>query len=330
MRVILPLPGNEAFAQALAEAGGFELGALETRRFPDGESYVRLLSDVAGKCVDLVCTLVRPDDGFLRLVFAADAARAHGARKVTLVAPYLSYMRQDRRFQSGEAVSSKSFARLVSATFDRLVTVDPHLHRYPALSALYTIPDVTLNAAPALADWIAAHVETPLLIGPDEESEQWVSAIAARIGAPFAVLKKIRRGDRNVEVELPDLGAWRGRQPVLADDIAASGRTLIEAARKLTPQGFAKPVCVVVHGIFAEDSHERLAALSSRIVSSDSAPHPTNAIGLAPLIAEALAQAHAGASDLVRHRRPPEPRDEVERAGFDSFPASDPPPWTGG
>src|SRR3546814_4803631 len=95
---------------------------LETRRFPDGESYVRLLTDVTDKCVDLVCTLARPDEGFLSLVFAADAARDLGVREVTLVAPYLSYMRQDRRFQLGEAVSSKSFARLVSATFDRLVT----------------------------------------------------------------------------------------------------------------------------------------------------------------------------------------------------------------
>src|SRR3546814_20083801 len=164
---------------------------------------------------------------------------------------------------------SKSFARLVSATFDRLVTVDPHLHRYPALSTLYTIPDITLHAAPALADWIAAHVEAPLLIGPDEESEQWVSAIAARVGAPFTVLRKVRHGDRSVDVEVPDLGAWRGRQPVLADDIASSGRTLIEAARKVALQGFAKPVCAVIHGIFAEDSYERLATLSSRIVRSE-------------------------------------------------------------
>src|SRR3546814_8692855 len=125
MRVIFAMPGNEAFAQALAEACGVELGVLETRRFPDGESYVRLLTDVTDKCVDLVCTLARPDEGFLNLVFAADAARDLGVREVTLVAPYLSYMRQDRSFQLGEAVSSTSFARLVSATFDRSVQVDP-------------------------------------------------------------------------------------------------------------------------------------------------------------------------------------------------------------
>jgi len=129
-------------------------------------------------------------------------------------------------------VTSKSLARLVSPSFDRLVTVDPHLHRYPALSALYTIPADTLHAAPLLADWIAAEVDDPLLVGPDEESEQWVSAIAARIGAPHAVLRKIHHGDRNVDVELPDLSQWRGRQPVLVDDIASSGHTLIEAARK--------------------------------------------------------------------------------------------------
>ena len=330
MRLILPLPGNETFARHIAEAGGWELGHLETRRFPDGESYVRILSNVADRPVDLVCTLARPDDGFLRLAFAADAARALGASKVTLVAPYLAYMRQDRRFQPGEAVTSRSFSRLVSSTFDRLVTVDPHLHRYPALSALYSIPSQTLHAAPLLADWIAAEVDKPLIIGPDNESEQWVSAIARRIGAPYAVLRKIRHGDRKVDVEFPDLSQWKTRCPVLVDDIASSGHTLIDAARKLPLQGFRRPVCAVVHGVFAEDAYERLMALSDGVISSDSIPHESNAVRLAPLITAAIAAGEETQEDIIRHRRPPESGDEVEQAGMDSFPASDVPPWTSG
>ncbi|OZI20466.1 phosphoribosylpyrophosphate synthetase [Bordetella genomosp. 9] len=285
-RLILPLPGNEAFATRLAALCRAELGAVETRRFPDGESYVRLHGDPRGRAVDIVCTLARPDPGFLSLVFAADAARELGAVEVNLVAPYLAYMRQDKRFQPGESVSSLSFARLVSSTFDRLLTVDPHLHRHPALSALYTIPTSTLHAAPRLADWIAANVPTPLIIGPDEESEQWAGSIAARIGAPHAVLRKVRHGDREVDVEAPDLSRWRDHTPVLVDDIASSGRTLVAAAAKLS--GMKPPQCVVVHALFAEDAWAQVSRCFERVVSTDTVPHPSNRIEIGPLLADAL------------------------------------------
>jgi len=287
-RLILPLPGNETFAAALAAACGGETGRIETRRFPDGESYVRLRADPAGRPVDLVCTLARPDEGFLPLVFAGDAARELGASEVNLVAPYLAYMRQDKRFQPGECVSSLSFARLLSSTFDRLLTVDPHLHRHPALSALYTIPTTTLQAAPLMADWIAANVAAPLVVGPDEESEQWAGAIAARIGAPHAVLRKTRHGDRSVDIELPDLSAWRERTPVLVDDIASSGRTLAVAAGKLVEQGLRRPECVVVHALLADDAFAELSQVFARFTSTDAVPHASSRIALAPLFANAL------------------------------------------
>jgi ribose-phosphate pyrophosphokinase len=288
MRLILPLPSNEAFAAGLASAMNAELAQIETRRFPDGESYVRLQADPHGREVDLVCTLARPDDGFLQLVFAADAARELGALKVNLVAPYLAYMRQDKRFHPGESVSSLAFARLLSSTFDRVLTVDPHLHRHPALSALYTIPTTTLHAATLLADWIAANVDSPLVIGPDAESEQWAGAIASRIGVPHAVLVKTRHGDRSVDIEVPDLSLWRNRTPVLVDDIASSGHTLAVAASRLIGQGMRKPECVVVHALFVDNAWSELAPLFTRITSTDAVPHHSNRIALAPLFADAL------------------------------------------
>ena len=287
-RLILPLPGNEPFAAQLADALGGELGRIETRHFPDGESYVRLHGDPSGRAVDLVCTLARPDPQFLPLVFAADAARELGASAVNLVAPYLAYMRQDIRFQPGECISSLSFARLLSSTFDTLLTVDPHLHRHPTLASLYTIPTATLHAAPLLADWIAANVPAPLVVGPDEESEQWAGAIAARIGVPHVVLRKVRHGDRSVEIQVPDLAAHRDRTPVLVDDIASSGRTLAVATHQLVGQGLRQPECVVVHALLDEAAYAELSGVFSRVTSTDAVPHPSNRIALAPLLADAL------------------------------------------
>jgi ribose-phosphate pyrophosphokinase len=284
--LILPLPGDEALAATLARLTGAELGRLEHRRFPDGETYLRLLSEVAGRKVVLVATLVDPDRKVLPLIFAARTARELGATRVTLVAPYLAYMRQDKAFHPGEAVTSSQFAALLSHEVDRLITVDPHLHRHTDLSEIYSIPAEALHAAPLIADWIARNVPAPLIVGPDAESAQWARAIAG--AAPSVVLQKRRAGDREVSISFPDLAPFSGRQPVLVDDVAASGQTLIRACEGLVARGFPRPVCVVVHPIFVGDAYAGLSAIAARIISTDTAPHPSNAISVAPLIARRL------------------------------------------
>jgi ribose-phosphate pyrophosphokinase len=284
--IILPLPGNERLARAIAAEAGADLGELESRRFPDGETYLRVASDVAGRDVALVCTLADPDPQVLRLIFAARTARALGAARITLIAPYLAYMRQDKAFHPGEAITSVQFAALLSGEVDRLITVDPHLHRHKALGEIYSIPAAALHAAPLLSAWIADNVAEPLIVGPDAESEQWAKAIAG--GAPAAVLHKQRRGDREVEIGFPDLTGYAGRQPVLVDDIASSGRTLVGACRGLVARGFAPPVCVVAHALFAEDAFDRLQGVAAAIVSTDTVAHPANRISVAPLLASQL------------------------------------------
>lgn len=287
--VIVSLLGNEALAEQLAANLHAEQVPLETRQFPDEETYLRYGGSVAGKIVLIVCSLDRPDRKFLPIAFAAATARELGASGVGLVAPYLAYMRQDQRFKPGEAVTSTCFARLLSSQIDWLITVDPHLHRHRSLGDIYTAPARVAHAAPLISNWIMSEVDRPLLLGPDSESEQWVAAVAKASGAPFAVMSKIRRGDRNVEVSLPALEQWRDRTPVLVDDIASTARTMIEGVKRLRAAHMAAPVCVAVHGIFAGDAYDSLrTAGAGRIVTLNTIPHKSNAIDVTPLLAEVV------------------------------------------
>ncbi|MEZ5960581.1 MAG: ribose-phosphate diphosphokinase [Hyphomonadaceae bacterium] len=288
MHVILPMPGNEVMASALAERLDAELGVLDWRRFPDAEAYVRIASEVGGKRVHIVCTLANPDPQVLTLIFTAAAARDCGAESVHLIAPYLAYMRQDHRFRPGEAVSATHFARLLSQSFDSLVTVDPHLHRIANLGEIFSIPTRVGAAAPLLGEWIAHNVDAPLVIGPDQESEQWVAEVARRARAPYVVARKQRVADQRVRVELPDLTPWSGRRPVLADDIISSGRTMIEASRLLAARGMAKPYCLAIHAVFASGAFEDLTRVTEAVVTTDTIAHPSNAICVVDTLARSI------------------------------------------
>jgi ribose-phosphate pyrophosphokinase len=287
--ILFAFPGNEPMARTLADQCGLALGSIELHRFPDGESLVRLHTPVAAHDVVIVCTLDRPDTKVLPLLFAAATARELGARRIGLVAPYLAYMRQDRAFRASEGVTSSYFARMLSAAFDWLVTVDPHLHRRHSLDEIYSMPSRVLHAAPVVARWIATNVPDAVLIGPDEESEQWVGAVAAAAGVPHTVLTKQRRGDRDVRVSSFDLAPWSDRTPVLLDDIVSTARTMIHTVEQLRQSGARRSVCVAVHAIFADDAYAELrGAGAGLVVSCNTVLHQTNAIDVAPLIAEGL------------------------------------------
>ena len=294
--LLFDLADHDVLAECVAAALGAETGRIEQRRFPDGESYVRILTPVAGRAVMLLAGLDRPDEKFLPLIFAAATARDLGAARVGLIAPYLPYMRQDKRFHEGEGVTSAYFARALSAAVDWLVTVDPHLHRRKSLAEIYSIPTAVVHAAPLLAAWIAGAVERPLLVGPDAESSQWVQAVATDAGAPSVVLEKVRRGDRDVDVSVPEVERWRDHTPVLVDDIVSTGRTLIETIGHLERTGLRPPVCVAVHGVFAGDAYDALkAAGAGRIVTTNTIRHESNAIDVASLLAEGVKAVAGGA-----------------------------------
>jgi ribose-phosphate pyrophosphokinase len=283
---VIAMPGNEQLADELAAHLSLERGAATVRRFPDGESYVRVESSVEGRDTFIACTLDRPDDKLVPLLLLAAAVREAGAWSVGFVAPYLAYMRQDRRFHPGETISAQHVGAWISHYVDWMVTVDPHLHRIPDLSQVYSVPSRVVHAAYSVAQWVRAQVRNPLLIGPDEESAQWVSDVAQQSDAPFVVLTKTRRGDRDVQVSVPDVERWRSHTPVLVDDVVSTARTMIETIDHLRRAGLAAPVCVAVHAVFAQTAFEELrVAGAGDIVSCDTIRHASNRISLAAAIA---------------------------------------------
>ncbi len=287
--LFIPMPGNEAMAARLAAGSGGSLAALEVHTFPDGEIRPRLLQDVAGHSIALVCTLDRPNGKFLPLAFTAAAARELGASKVGLVAPYLGYMRQDKRFHPGEALTSRTFAALISGAFDWLVTVDPHLHRTRSLTEIYSIPALALHAGPALSQWVKANIARPFLIGPDEESRQWVADVAKQCSAPFAILHKDRSGDRTIRVMASHLSLPDDATPVLLDDIVSSGGTVIETIRLIKNLSRHIPIVLAIHGVFANGAEQAIRDTGARLVTSNTIPGRAAVVEVDRLIAPAIA-----------------------------------------
>jgi ribose-phosphate pyrophosphokinase len=287
--ILYAFPGDEPFARKLSERIDAEYAIFEWRRFPDRESLITLHGECAAREVVIVCTLTDVDVKTLPLYFLASTARELGARRVGLVAPYLAYMRQDERFRPGQSLSAHSYAELLSTMFDWLVTVDPHLHRIAALEEIYSIPTVIVSAMPAVAEWLRTNIHDPVIIGPDSESSQWVEPVARALGVPMIVLTKVRHGDRHVEVSTVDPTLVRNRTPIVIDDIASSGRTFAEVLKQLALAGIHDATCIAVHALFAEGAEDALRdAGARRIVSTNTVPHGTNAIDVAPLVVNAV------------------------------------------
>jgi ribose-phosphate pyrophosphokinase len=288
MKIILfSLPGNEELTELLARKMNAEVGKATLRNFPDGESYTRILSDVKDKCVVLVCTLYQPDNKLLPLYFLSHTAKSLGAKCTCLLAPYLAYMRQDKVFNEGEGVTSGFFGKLISGFVDSITTVDPHLHRISALGEVYHIPNKVIHAADAISEWIKENVKNPVLIGPDSESEQWVSEVAKNADVPFTVLQKVRHGDRDVEVSVPDVNKYMNATPILVDDIISTARTMIETVEHLKKAGMKPPICIGTHAVFSGNAYQDLLDTGvEKIVTCNTIPHLTNDIDLSDIMAK--------------------------------------------
>lgn len=282
-------PESAEGARRLAEALDLPCHIAELHRFPDGESLVRLPASVDRAIV--YRSLDRPNDKLVELALAASVLRRHGASELCLVVPYMAYMRQDSVFRKGEPVSQTVVGEWLGTLFDRFVCVEPHLHRTHTLDAVFGgRPAVALSGAAAIVRRLSddAVSDDTVIVGPDEEAEPLVEAVARPLGLSWTVGRKVRRGDRDVTVELPDDADLSGRSAVIVDDVISSGMTILSCLEAARLRGAARFRVFGVHALHAPEVTDRFAGMGVEILSCDGVPHPTNALPLAGMIAGAL------------------------------------------
>lgn len=263
--------------------------SLIVDKFPDGELRVRLGCDVQGREIVFVQSFYRDvSDCIVEIILAVHTAIELGAKKVVLVAPYFPYMRQDKRFHQGEAVSQKIIASLVDKYFDEVHIMDPHLHREDKLEHIFRIKSKKLTANSLIAGYIRENIKKPVIIGPDEESYKWARHVAEMLNVESRILMKKRYSSYHVEVKLNKKLDLKGKNVVIVDDIISTGHTILETAKELRKLGAKNIHCICVHGIFANDALGKLRKAGIKVVSTNTVPNKFAKIDVSGVIAESL------------------------------------------
>lgn len=273
-------------AKTLAEAMQANYQEVCRHTFPDGESLVQVPTELPAHVV-LVRSLDQPNSKIIELLFCAAALRKHGAERITLVAPYLCYMRQDAENRPGEAISQQVIGKLLAENFDDVITVDPHLHRVSKLEQVIPIHNaIAISASGPIGQFLSNKLKKGILVGPDSESEQWVKEIASKTGFLYMIAAKTRTGDKQVDICIPEQN-YNDQNIILIDDMASTGRTVAHAAEKLFQAGARQVDVVVTHPLFCADAEQYIKQSGvTNIWSTNSITHPTNVISLTGLLAE--------------------------------------------
>jgi ribose-phosphate pyrophosphokinase len=286
--IVISINNSQDLARKIARKLKAKYAKCHIDQFPDGDIHFKLGGNVKGKNVILVNSFQPlPNWSLYCAVFAAETAKDLGAKKVTLVAPYLAFMRQDKRFHSGEAISSLVMAKMLNNSIDKLVTIDPHLHRYKSLKDIFKISTKKLTANNLIADYVKK-IKNVVIIGPDWESYQWAEAIAKRIGVSCTVLEKKRFSSRHVHVRMKNKIDVKGKNVVIVDDIISTGNTIMQAAKKAKKLGAKKVIAIGVHGLFVEKGYEKLKKLGVKVVTTNTVKHKSNKIDVGGLVASTL------------------------------------------
>ena len=280
--------GSEKFAKTLAKRIRAKYAQPVVTFFPDGEMKMKIPEEVKGIHAVFVYTFhPNPNKILIEALFALGAARQLKAKKITLVLPYMGFLRQDKMFHEGEAMSNRIVADLLSRA-NKVITMDPHLHRIKSLKQIFKTGTKKVTATGMIADYIKKKHKKAIVMGPDAESAQWISVVAKKAGAKSIVLKKKRYSARKVKIVVKSKIPLKGKSVVLVDDIISTGHTLIEPIKQLKKMGVKSITCIGVHGIFVENALKKLEKLGVKVETTNTIQNPVAKIDVTKTFAEVL------------------------------------------
>jgi len=266
----------------LAICQASQKGVLEIAAFPDGESYVRVNTPVTGESVVVIADLTQTNSKLFQLLLLLDTLRYLKPQQLTLVVPYLPYMRQDIHFKKYDSFSSKHILKLLNG-FDKFVIIDPHLHRIKNLKRFSGRARV-ITANEVIADYIRKKYKNNFtIVGPDVESAQWGAKIAKMLGKKAVILKKKRYSSRKVRIKEKRIEG----NIIVIDDIISTGGTIVETLKIARKQGAEKMVCIGVHGLLLGDAGKLITKYAD-LVTTNTVPNKYSRIDVSPVIVKAL------------------------------------------
>lgn len=273
---------TQTLAGELAAEAGRDLATVTTKRFPDGERYVRVEDDLE---TAIVVASTVSDEDHVELIQLQDAAREAGADRITTVIPYLGYARQDRAFDSGEAVSSRALARAISTGTDRVLTVTPH---ETAVCEYFDVPTTAIDGSQVLAGPLP-ELTDPVFLAPDEgATDLAVTVRDAYGGGETDFFRKTRQSGDEVSIE-PSDASVADRDVVLVDDIIATGSTMAQSVDILTDREARRVFVTCVHPLLARNAYSKLVRAGvAAVYGTDSIERTVSDVSVAPVIADHL------------------------------------------
>jgi len=293
---------HRPLAEEICKTIGVPLGEAIVKRFPDGETFVKINENIRGADVYLIQPTCPPSNHHLmELLIMIDAARRASADCITAVIPFYGYARQDRKDQPRVPITAKLVANLlVAAGANRILTMDLHSQQ---IQGFFDIPVDHLYASPVFFEYFAKHIKSSSLVvcSPDVGGMKMASAYADVLGAGLGLIGKRRTSATTVEA-INLVGHVRGCDVLLVDDITETAGTLTAAARLLRKKGARTIRAAVSHSILNEIAYERLGnGLIDELITTNSVPIdtrglPIKVLSIAKLLGKAIVRINSNES----------------------------------